>query len=140
MGDIPSCPVLPLTLSSVLMKVPLTAFAAALVLFAAIQVKAQNLNIGTNAGQNNQGNGNTAIGSYAGLNSQNSGATAVGSSAGQNNQGFEATALGGLAGQYSQGGNATAIGCVAGQFSQGNAALPSDHLQAIQIKVMRQLL
>jgi hypothetical protein len=100
------------------MKFPLTALS----LFAAIQVNAQNLNIGTNAGQNNQGNGNTAIGSYAGQNSQNSGATAVGSSAGQNNQGFESTALGGLAGQYSQGGNATAIGCVAGQFAQGNAA------------------
>jgi hypothetical protein len=79
-----------------------------------------NVDIGIDAGMDDQGDNSIALGSYAGKTSQGNSAIAVGESTGYEYQGSNAIAIGSNAGFYNQGSNAIAIGSNAGQNSQGS--------------------
>ena len=64
-----------------------------------------NINIGIDAGANNQGTYSVAIGSSTGQNNQGSNSVAIGLNAGQNNQGSNAIAIGSNAGNSYQAAN-----------------------------------
>jgi hypothetical protein len=89
-------------------------------------VGSQNINLGANAGQTQQGQLAVAIGNSAGQSTQGDSSVAIGNNAGQTQQGGLSVAIGFNAGQYVQGGqagNAVAIGSNAGQTQQGNQAI-----------------
>jgi len=78
------------------------------------------INIGGNAGVNNQGTNAVAVGFQAGSSKQGSNAVAIGPQAGLTNQGSNAIAIGPQAGLSNQGSNAIAIGFQA--VNDGQAA------------------
>jgi hypothetical protein len=82
-----------------------------------------NLAIGTEAGENNQGSQAVAVGLSAGKVTQGQAAVAVGRQSGVNNQGSQAIAVGYLAGQTDQGNLAIAVGYAAGQIGQACQAI-----------------
>jgi hypothetical protein len=82
--------------------------------------------IGTNSGENDQGQYGIAIGYRAGSNSQGGkfgSSIAMGVNAGQENQGPFTVAIGYSAGQQTQGNMGIAIGSMAGVFQQGSGAI-----------------
>ena len=79
--------------------------------------------LGFNAGARNQGQNAIAIGSNAGRTGQASAAIAVGGSAGLTNQGINAVAIGPNAGETNQGDDAVAIGRAAGSTGQQQFAI-----------------
>jgi len=84
-----------------------------------LNVSRNNIGLGANAGQINQGNKTVAIGVDAGSNGQKDNAVAVGPNAGQIDQGNFAVAVGSDAGNNSQNPYAVSIGFEAGKNAQG---------------------
>ena len=82
-----------------------------------------SVNIGSFAGNTNQGSSTVAIGNSAGNTNQQYGAVAVGGGAGYSLQGTGAAAFGPYAGNLSQGQYAVAVGISAGNYSQGASAV-----------------
>lgn len=80
-------------------------------------------NLGSQAGQNNQGAAAVAIGQQAGQNNQVSGAISIGFLAGQNSQGNCGVAIGCRAAENSQSGRSVAIGELAGNTGQQTCAV-----------------
>jgi hypothetical protein len=82
----------------------------------------QQVQIGYNAGQLNQGKQGIAIGNLAGQISQQS-SIAIGYQSGQNNQCSNSVAIGTQAGQIWQGQNAFSLGYQAGMYGQGSGSV-----------------
>jgi hypothetical protein len=90
-------------------------------------VGADNVRIGSFAGETGQGSNSVAIGSNTGQSRQCNNSVAIGTAAGQTEQESYSVAIGHLAGQTGQGkyffgsvGNSIAIGTAAGQTDQGS--------------------
>ena len=87
------------------------------------KVGSQNIIIGGEAGQYNQGTGAISIGSQAGQYTQGTGAISMGCQAGIYNQGTCAISIGYQSGQLNQGIHSIALGSNSGQQQQGENSI-----------------
>jgi hypothetical protein len=100
-------------------------------LTAAWAVGGSNINIGSFAGQTNQGTNAVALGYQAGQTNQGTKAIAIGYQAGASVQGTNALAIGDISGYQNQGQYAVAIGYQAGNANQGPAGIAIGQSSAI---------